>query len=465
MCRSKYKKLVLIGNGFDRWRGLPTSYDEFRNYYLTHIEEVMHELRISKLSIQQPDGSSQIITPVELVYGDPFHPKALSPEFFWTFERSLDKLDDQQLNLYFGRSEDGLQRLRETVSQAQTILRQLFSAWIREVNISTQNSGYCFDDDCFFVNFNYTDTLEKHFGIDRQDIYYIHGEARQPESIIFGHATHPETALKELTEQHFMRSATPGRGLLRYKGLYAVEDVLYQTDKHVADRIDAMCLAFMKAGLHIEDIEQIYVLGHSFGVPDIEYFNYLDKATRRGADYEALSAIEQLDKRKFALLQTIYAEDVFMEELQLNILYASHHRERKLKRKPMVFPPRNILEQTILDTEEPFEGEIAEAAGSAVHQRFLFEQAGRTQKLLEKIAQEHGMKEVPHGCHSVFGLADYLSGGHAPRKRNALWHISYFTPEDKRQINKVMRQIKLKRFELYEGIDQCLSKCGKFVRT
>ena len=44
MCRSKYKKLVLIGNGFDRWRGLPTSYNEFRNYYLTHIEEVMHEL-------------------------------------------------------------------------------------------------------------------------------------------------------------------------------------------------------------------------------------------------------------------------------------------------------------------------------------------------------------------------------------------------------------------------------------
>ena len=130
----------------------------------------------------------------------------------------------------------------------------------------------------------------------------------------------------------------------------------------------------------------------------------------------------------------------------------------------MVFTPRNILEQTILDAEEPFEGEIAEVAENEVHQRFLLEQEGRTQKLLEKIAQEHGLKEVPHGCHSVFGLADYLSSGHAPRKRNALWHISYFTPEDKRQINKVMRQIKLKRFELYEGIDQCMSGCTKKVQ-
>lgn len=463
MNRAGYKKLVLIGNGFDRWRGLPTSYGEFRNYYLTHIEEVMDELQISKLTIPQPDGSSKIITPVELVYGDPFHPEELPPEFFWTFESSLDKLDDQQLNLYFGRSKDGLQALRETVSQAQAILRRLFSAWIREINISAQDSGYRFDRDCFFVNFNYTDTLEKHFGIDRQDIYYIHGEAHQPESMVFGHATHPETAFRELTEQHFMRSVTPGKGLPRYKGLYAIEDLLYQTDKHVADRIDAMCLAFMKAGLQIQDIEHIYVLGHSFGAPDIAYFNYLDKVTRRGANYEALSAFEQLDQDMLALLQTVFAEDILMEEIHLNILYAAHHRERKLKKAPMLFPARNLLEQGILEAEEPYEGELAEAAEESVHQRFLWEQAVRTQELLKKIAQEHGLKEVPDGCHCVLGLADYLSGGHAPRKQNALWHISYFTPADKRQIKSVMRQIRLKRFELYEGIDLCLEKCAKKV--
>ena len=32
MARTRYRKLMLIGNGFDRWQGLPTSYDAFRNY-------------------------------------------------------------------------------------------------------------------------------------------------------------------------------------------------------------------------------------------------------------------------------------------------------------------------------------------------------------------------------------------------------------------------------------------------
>lgn len=31
--KGQYTKLFLIGNDFDRWQGLPTSYDDFRQYY------------------------------------------------------------------------------------------------------------------------------------------------------------------------------------------------------------------------------------------------------------------------------------------------------------------------------------------------------------------------------------------------------------------------------------------------
>ena len=101
---------------------------------------------------------------------------------------------------------------------------------------------------------------------------------------------HPETAFRELTEQHFIKPLIPGHGLPRLKALYAIEDALYRTDKHVADNIDHMCAAFMDANLHIEDIENIYVLGHSFGNPDAEYFDYIDKTTLCGCDFETLSA-------------------------------------------------------------------------------------------------------------------------------------------------------------------------------
>lgn len=40
MSRSNYRNLIIIGNGFDCWQGIPTSYEKFRVYYKEHIAEV-----------------------------------------------------------------------------------------------------------------------------------------------------------------------------------------------------------------------------------------------------------------------------------------------------------------------------------------------------------------------------------------------------------------------------------------
>ena len=96
----------------------------------------MSALGIPLKTITEPDGAEKTITPVELVYGDPFDPQKLPSEFFWSFETSLDKMDDQQLILYFGRTKRGIDQLQETVEQAQTILRHLFSGWILSLDIS-----------------------------------------------------------------------------------------------------------------------------------------------------------------------------------------------------------------------------------------------------------------------------------------------------------------------------------------
>ena len=247
-----------------------------------------------------------------------FDPQKLPSEFFWSFETSLVKMDDQQLILYFGRTKKGIDQLQETVEQAQTILRHLFSGWILSLDITEADSKYQFKDDCFFVNFNYTNTLEKRFKVPKSSIYHIHGDAEHPDSIIFGHATHPETAFTELTEQHFIKPLIPGHGLPRLKALYAIEDALYRTDKHVGDNINHMCAAFMDANLHIEDIENIYVLGHSFGDPDAEYFDYIDKTTRCGCDFEALSAAGKMVEDDFMQLLMLTGTNVLSMPLGIS---------------------------------------------------------------------------------------------------------------------------------------------------
>ena len=44
MSRSNYRNLIIIGNGFDCWQGIPTSYEKFRVYYNEHIAEVASKL-------------------------------------------------------------------------------------------------------------------------------------------------------------------------------------------------------------------------------------------------------------------------------------------------------------------------------------------------------------------------------------------------------------------------------------
>lgn len=146
--KGKYKNLIIIGNGFDRWQGLPTSYDNFKQYYSEHILSVCKKLRIKV----KKDDSGNLITPVELIFGDIFRPGVLSNEFFWNFETSMSMLDDQYISLYFGKTNKGLYKMQKTVDDALKILQNVFSSWISSIFIEEKDSGYIFDDSCYCIN-------------------------------------------------------------------------------------------------------------------------------------------------------------------------------------------------------------------------------------------------------------------------------------------------------------------------
>lgn len=178
MMKGKYNKLFIIGNGFDRWYGLPTSYDEFKKYYRANIKHIVTKLRI-KTTV---NAGGDLITPVELIFGDIAKPISLPDEFFWNFENETALLDDQKLITQFDKTNRGLYRLQETVREAQEILQTAFGEWVRSINIEPKEAGYRFTNDCYFINFNYTDTLEKCFDVEVASVDHIHGESEDPES-------------------------------------------------------------------------------------------------------------------------------------------------------------------------------------------------------------------------------------------------------------------------------------------
>lgn len=459
--KGKYRNLIVIGNGFDRWQGLPTSYEHFRQYYSTHIHAILKKLGIRA----KRDQDGTLITPVELIYGDAFRPSRLQDEFFWSFEASMALLDDQQLNLYFGKTNRGIYRMQETIEQAQRILKTAFGDWVASIPIDGRDAGYRFDDDCYFVNFNYTDTLEKRFHVDEEVDYHIHGDATDPESIIFGHSTHPEQGFPELILQESVHHFGRGKSK-RLMGLYMVEEALHETDKAVLDNIDDMCLFMTLDDLHIEDIENIYVLGHSFAEPDYQYFEFLAKMTRMGCDLNELSALWQVQE----VIAGGFDEDSLLKWMHLNMLYAEHHRSRELGKKDVSFLECEQMEEAMFGRANVVTdgsgnaveyAEIAEQAAEAVHKRFLVEQAERTKEILEECCILKGYKDVIPAsaqCASVFKLADYIDGGHTKRTADAKWHISYFSDEDKRRIEDTMRRAGCENYTLYPSIDECIER-------
>lgn len=456
--KGKYNKLILIGNGFDRWQGLPTSYNQFEEYYRKNIRSVVKKLRV-KTTV---NNNGVLITPVEKIFGDISNQSDLPQEFFWNFEASTALIDDQGIINHFKKTKIGLYQLRQTVQAAQKILQKIFGDWIESIEINPENPEYRFDDSCYFINFNYTDTLKKRFGVNEKNVYHIHGEATEPDSIIFGHSTHPETAFSELMKQKFVRTLG-GKKSKRLQGLYLIEDVLYATDKHVQDNIDDLCEFMTLDGLHIEDITDIYVLGHSFSETDYEYFEFLVKATRAGCNFNELSALWKIRD----IVSEQIDDDKLLEFIQLNIAYATLHRKRALGKENISFPQAELFERALFGQTDVYtDGNGAvhkkevqdENIKNAVHKRFLMEQAIRTKAVIEELCLLKSIHELPANCFSVLNAADYIDGGHESRLIDAKWHISYNTEDDKKQIESVLHRTGCENFELFHGIDECISE-------
>ena len=173
MARSKYKNLIIVGNGFDCWQSLPTSYEKFRVYYNEHIEETARALGYERYTIIDQSGMEKKVTAVELIYGNPLMADQLENEFFWNLEARMDKLDDQNINLFFVRSAEGRKKLSKVVDEAIMLLRKLFCDWVATFNIEEADSGFQFLQDSFVINFNYSDTLEKRFGVNPNNDFQL----------------------------------------------------------------------------------------------------------------------------------------------------------------------------------------------------------------------------------------------------------------------------------------------------
>lgn len=411
--------LIIIGNGFDLWQGLKTDYNSFKEYYLSHRKEIERSLGMK---------IDKDISDVEQIYGNPLSRDEL-PDIFWnSFESSLGNIDAERIFLSFDKSRNGIREIRNVIKNGSRILHRAIIDWVSTIEIEPCETEYNFRNNCIFINFNYTDTLVKRFHVNSENIFHIHGSAQNPKLIRMGHSKHPQT---------------PEPGLdsfgIRFRELHLVEQLLYDTDKQVKDNIQYLSLFLIMKNISLDDITDIYVLGHSFGNVDIDYFRYLYVKTKT----IATDSINDMAKR-----------DIEGEE-KINQLTSSED-EQQWKRINYIIHRYGYSENAIMRGDRPSEEEMREYY-EAIVRKHTEEQNVRdkiiTDIFIRKYLDDIRNNEKPHVPKSENALPS--------RQKSVRWHVSCYTDDDKKQVRNFFDSVGCTSYDVFDSIDECIETFRK----
>jgi len=233
--------IVIIGNGFDIWHSLPTSYWNFYNQYGDSLEEHTQyfddfcEIDKEWSNFEESLGSFD---------QDSFHDNA-------AWQPTLGELADNPTSLY-GFQDEISNKKDELVGD----ITNAFKEWISLVDVNKATKLIDFPSSFRFINFNYTKTLQDVYGIPENNILHIHGKVR--ENIIFGHGRgdNPSESSQEVDEPWFEES---------HEDAASISSVFH---KPVDDILEHNKSQILGNG----NVTNIVVIGHSINGIDIPYF-------------------------------------------------------------------------------------------------------------------------------------------------------------------------------------------------
>ena len=258
-----FTHLYIIGNGFDIFTGHNTRYSDFRKW-LERKNIIVFE---ALTSIYGSDGEwwndfESQLGKLDIAAYISNHPRKEQ-----SVSQILDKIKSQSEN---GKKGDGIPIFDQDSSCARRleglldILQYCFEKWVQDEQICSGNLKFThIIKESFFINFNYTDTLEFYYGIPEEQVLHIHGRAKKHENLVFGHDT-PALWRDPINDDE----KKVINALLRYEK----NPYVYIYRYNLLDKI--------------KNIEHIHVLGFSFSDVDIPYLEWIAQHTRRNCDWE-----------------------------------------------------------------------------------------------------------------------------------------------------------------------------------
>lgn len=263
-----YKKLYIIGNGFDRHHKIESAYSDFKKW----------------LEINQKEYNALCLI---INY---FH---VDSEFWYDFENNLSKFNvvdfteietkkyyPDFLSEYFAREIDNaFYQSRLDFEQIYKEIQLAFHNWICDLNQPENQKRIDITiKDSYFINFNYTKTLENLYQVPMSKIWHIHGCIDTDETFVLGHGNRVSTdiALGILPELP-SNCETIEQIEKFYQNNYdsilvdVAEHIVYCVNTILRKNVDGIIADNFYLFEDLKNLEEIHIYGWSFSSVDIPY--------------------------------------------------------------------------------------------------------------------------------------------------------------------------------------------------
>lgn len=267
--------LYIIGNGFDLHHEIPSNYKNFREW-LNGYKNTVGNYPFKAVVMRLDD-----------IYG-------ADDVWWWNFENSLGKfdfhryIDELKTERYPDIASDDFRdrdrfvmpdSAQYELSSLYNEMRKAFHEWVKnlpqgkgskKIHMETQNA--------FFINFNYTETLQRLYNVSENEIYHIHGKAGRDEPLILGHGRSYKDLEQETTDNPPISITDPNEIQAWYDAHY--DPILDETTKCVLDQVAAQrkdvnsilhSAPCRQALNQIKNVSDIHIYGLSFSPVDLPY--------------------------------------------------------------------------------------------------------------------------------------------------------------------------------------------------
>ena len=280
-------KLYICGNGFDLHHGYKTAYSDYREFLkknYPHSFSSFEEFRYLELSLSEKwsDLEQTLTINYEECIDD-----AISDYY--------PDLNDDSDSRWYALDID----VEEQTKFIYDFTGRFFLEWLSQIDFSTNNK-LALDNSDLYITFNYTNTLERIYSINPNNIFHIHGSLDLVENMLdwvipsFSTIEDAEVAVQprvnEINNNTIRKQLQFGSIVndaetikLELKNRYGRDDFYSVSIEPAIDHIIGFCDAAsknleinyepLKAFISGKNIEEVVIMGHSIMSVDYPYYS------------------------------------------------------------------------------------------------------------------------------------------------------------------------------------------------